>query len=173
MRKLNKRQILILVVMLLAVLYGAYEFFSTGRKGPAVVDTAKKAVDLNTFIGDITVALTKDTPSPVDAYMIKRAEEAWLRDPFYEPKDAREDAIAKEAAHAQQVEASITALKGKLNYTGYVDMGHKRIAILNGSEYALGDALDVDGYVLNGIHPTKIVIYNKVTRLTIDIPLQE
>lgn len=173
MRKLNKRQILILVVMLLAVLYGAYEFFSTGRKGQVVVDTAKKAADLNAFIGDITVSLTKDTPSPVDAYMIKRAEAAWLRDPFYEPKNNREDAIAKEAAQAQQVEAAATALKGQLKYTGYVDMGRKKIAIVNGSEYAAEDALDVDGYVLNGIYPTKIVIYNKVTRLTIDIPLQE
>jgi Tfp pilus assembly protein PilP len=90
MRKLNKKQILILVVMLLAVLYGAYAFFSTGRKGQAVVDTAKKAADLNAFIGDITVALTKDTPSPVDAYMIQKAEAAWLRDPFYERKIDKE-----------------------------------------------------------------------------------
>jgi len=173
MRKLNKRQILILGVMLLAVLYGAYQFFSTGRKGLAVVDTAKKAADLNTFIGDITIALTKDTPSPVDAYMIKRAEAEWLRDPFYEPKNDREDAIAKEAAHAQQVEEAATAMKGQLNYTGYVDMDRKKIAIVNGNEYVTGDALDVEGYVLNGIYPTKIVIYNKMTRLTIDIPLQE
>lgn len=173
MRKLNKRQILILGVMLLAVLYGANEFFSTGRKGQAVVDTTKKAADLNAIIGDITLVLTKDTPSPVDAYMIKRAETAWLRDPFYEPKNYREDALAKEAAQAQQVQTVVTALKGQFNYTGYVDMGRKKIAIVNGNEYVPGDALDVDGYVLNGIYPTKIVIYNKVTRLTIDIPLQE
>ncbi|MCX5837506.1 MAG: hypothetical protein NTW71_03170 [Deltaproteobacteria bacterium] len=173
MRKLNKRQILIFVVMLLAVLYGAYEFFSIGRKSQAVADTAKKAADLNTFIGDITLALTKDTPLPVDAYMIKRAEAEWLRDPFYEPIDKREEAIEKAAAHAQQVEAAETALKGQLKYTGYVDMGHKKIAIVNGNEYVTGDALDVGGYVLNGIYPTKIVIYNKMTRLTIDIALQE
>jgi hypothetical protein len=173
MRKLNKRQILILVVMLLAVLYGAYEFFSIGRKSQAIADTAKKAADLNTFIGDITVALTKDTPLPGDAYMIKRAEAVWPRDPFYEPKNDREEALAKEAAHAQQVEAAETALKGQLKYTGYVDMGHKKIAIVNGNEYVTGDALDVEGYALNGIYPTKIVIYNKVTRLTIDIPFQE
>jgi len=173
MRKLNKRQLLILGVMLLVVFYGAYGFFSTGRKGQAVVDTAKKASDLNAFIGDITLALTKEAASPVDAYMIKRAEAEWLRDPFYEPKNDREDAIAKEEAHAQQVEAAATALKGQLNYTGYLDMGLKKIAIVNGNEYVTGDALDVGGYVLNGIYPTKIVIYNKATRLTIDIPLQE
>ena len=173
MRKLNKRQLIILGVMLLAVFYGAYQFFSTGRKGQAVVAPAKKAADLNTFIGDITLALTKDASSPVEAYMIKRAETEWLRDPFYEPKNDREDAIAKEAAHAQQVEAATTALKGQINYTGYLDMGLKKIAIVNGNEYVTGDALDVGGYVLNGIYPTKIVIYNKESRLTIDIPLQE
>jgi hypothetical protein len=173
MHKLNKRQILILGVMFVAVLYGAYELFPAGRKGPAVVDTTKKAADLNAFMGDITASLTKDTSSPTDAYMIKRAEAGWLRDPFYEPKNDREDAIAKEAAQTQQVQAAATALKGQFNYTGYVDMGLKKIAIVNGNEYVTGDALDVEGYVLNGIHPTKIVIYSKVTRLTIDIPLQE
>jgi hypothetical protein len=173
MRKLDKRQILILGVMLLAVLYGAYEFFSSGRKGQTVVDTAKKAADMNAFIGDITVALTKDTPSPVDAYMIKRAEAEWLRDPFYEPKDKREEAIEKAAVQAQQVEAEVAALKSRLHYTGYLDTRSKKIAIVNGNEYVTGDTLDVEGYALNGIYPTKIVIYNKVTRLTIDIPFQE
>jgi hypothetical protein len=173
MPKLNKRQILILGVMLLAVLYGAYELFSTGRKGQAVVDTAKKATDLNAFIGDITLALTTEASLPVDAHMIKRAEAEWLRDPFYEPEDKREEAIEKAAAHAQQVEAATTALKGRLHYTGYLDTRSKKIAIVNGNEYVTGEALDVGDYVLNGIYPNKIVIYNKVTRLTIDIPLQE
>jgi hypothetical protein len=152
MRKLDKRQILILGVMLLAVLYGAYEFFSSGRKGQTVVDTAKKAAD---------------------AYMIKRAEAEWLRDPFYEPKDKREEAIEKAAVQAQQVEAEVAALKSRLHYTGYLDTRSKKIAIVNGNEYVTGDTLDVEGYALNGIYPTKIVIYNKVTRLTIDIPFQE
>jgi hypothetical protein len=173
MRKLNKRQILILGVMLLVVFYGAYTFLFTGRKGQAVVNTAKQTSDLNAFIGDITVALTKDTPSPVDVYMIKRAEAEWLRNPFYEHKDKREEAIERAAAHAQQVEEATAALKGKLNYTGYIDTGSKKIAIVNGSEYVTGEALDVGGYVLNGIYPAKIVIYNRATRLTIDIPLQE
>jgi hypothetical protein len=173
MRKLEKRQILILGVMLLAVLYGAYEFFSSGRKGQTVVDTARKAADMNAFIGDITLALTKEASSPVDAYMIKRAEAEWLRDPFYEPIDKREEAIEKAAAHAQQVETETTAMRGRLNYTGYLDTGSKKIAIVNGNEYVIGDALDVGGYVLNGIYPDKIAIYNQATRLTIDIPLKE
>ncbi|MBN2439080.1 MAG: hypothetical protein JXL20_10850 [Deltaproteobacteria bacterium] len=173
MPKLNKRQIIILGVMLLALLYGAYELFSTGRKGQAVVDTATKATDLNALIGEITSALATEASLPADAHMIKRAEAEWLRDPFYEPIDKREEAIEKAAAHARQVEAETTALKGRLHYTGYLDTRSKKIAIVDGNEYETGDALDVEGYVLNGIYPNRIVIYNKATRLTIEIPLQE
>jgi hypothetical protein len=54
-----------------------------------------------------------------------------------------------------------------------VDVGHKKIAIINGSEYAVGNALDVEGFVLNGISESSIQIYNKETRRTLDIPLQE
>jgi hypothetical protein len=105
--------------------------------------------------------------------VIKRAETEWPHDPFYEPVDKREEAMEKAAAHAQQVEAVTTALKGQLNYTGYLDTGSKRIAIVNGNEYVAGDSLDVEGYVLNGIDPGKIVIYNKTAQLTIEIPLKE
>jgi hypothetical protein len=170
MAKLNSRQIIILGAMLLAILYGANELLFTAPKKPASVATAKTAADLNASIVDITATLTKDAPSPVVAYTIKRAETGWLSDPFYEPKNDREEVVAKEAA---QVQAAFTALKGRLNYTGYVDIGHKKIAVVNGNEYSVGEAMDVGGYVLNGIYPAKIIIYNKETGLTFDIPLKE
>jgi hypothetical protein len=94
MGKLNTRQILILGVMLLAILYGAYEFFFTAPKKPAVVAAAKTAADLNASIGDITATLAKDAPSPVVAYTIKRADAEWPSDPFYEPKNDREEVVA-------------------------------------------------------------------------------
>lgn len=172
-RKLNSRQMIILGVTLAVVLYGAYAFFSTGRRNVTGVNTVKRVSDLNTFMGEINTALTQNISSSVDAYMIKMADADWLRNPFYEPRDDREDAIAREAARVQRIQEAMTAVKGKINYTGYVDMGHKKIAIINGNEYVIGNVLDVADYVLNDIHPTKIVIYNKGTRLTIDIPLQE
>jgi hypothetical protein len=52
-------------------------------------------------------------------------------------------------------------------------MGRKKIAILNGNEYAVGDVLDVDGYVVNDIYPDRIVIYHKETRRMLEIPFQE
>lgn len=170
MPKLTTKQIILLGVTLLAVLYGAYDFLFTGRKSPVTANTAN--IDMGTFISEMTVTLAKDTPSPVDAQMIKRAETSWPRDPFYERKSYRQLTAADEPPPAV-VAATLSAEKGKFSYTGYVDMGRKKIAILNGSEYAVGDALDVSGYVLNDIYPDRIVIYHKETRRTLEIPLQE
>ena len=173
MGKLNRRQIVILGIMLLAVFYGGYDFFSTGRKSHTVVDQTRKTTDLNALMGDITSALTTEASSPVEAYMIKRAEAAWPRDLFYEPINKHEEALEKAAAHAQQVEAETSSIKGQLSYTGYLDTGSRKIAIVNGYEYVAGDSLDVEGYVLKGIYPGKIVIFNKINQLSIEIPLKE
>jgi hypothetical protein len=170
MPKLTTRQLLILGVMLLAILYGAYDFFFTAQKKSAVA-TEKTATDLSAFLGNITATLTKDVPSPVVAYTVTRMEAEWPRDPFYEPRNDRdEEAVAKERA---RVEAEAAAVIGQLNYTGYVDMGQKKIAVVNGNEYVVGEALNVGGFVLSDIYPAKIIISNKQTGMTLEIPLQE
>ncbi len=172
MPKLTTRQIVILVIMVLAVLYGAYDLFSTGRKKPAPADTAKKTTDVSAFISEMTAALAKDTPTPVDAHMIKRAEAAWTKDPFYERKTYAEWGGAKEPAQAPGASAA-GAPKVQFHYTGFVDGGGKKIAVINGNEYGTGDALDVEGYELKSVTPSRISVYNRETRRTFDIPLQE
>jgi hypothetical protein len=172
MTRLTTRQIVILGIMLLAILYGAYELLSNGRKKPAAADPAKKTADLNAFISEMTTALAKDTPTAAEAHMIKRAEAAWARDPFYERKTYAEWSPAKEPAQPSGASAPGVP-KVQFNYTGFVDGGGKRIAVVNGNEYGTGDALDVEGYVLKAITPSRISVYNRETRRTFEIPLQE
>jgi len=78
---------IILGVMVLVILFAAYELFFAKGKKPVAIDPGKNITELNTFISEMTLAIGKDTPSPVDAYMIKRAEAGWARDPFYERKN--------------------------------------------------------------------------------------
>ena len=169
MKKLTTRQIVILAVMLLAALYAGYDFLSKGRKGATAVDTGKKVEELGVLVKDITTILTKDAPSPAAAHMIKQAETPWPRDPFYEKIEAREVSVTREMAQA----SALAAVKGKILYTGYLDTGRKKIAIINGNEYISGNAIDVEGYVLKSIDPTRITLYNKAANLTIEIPLQD
>jgi hypothetical protein len=170
MPKLTTRQIIILGITFIALLYGGYDFFFAKSKKAVAVDTGKKIEELNLFITEMTVALGKDTPSPVDAHIIKRAEAGWVRDPFYNRKTEKTWAAAREPGQAGGTAA---APKSPFNYTGYVEAGKTKIAVINGHEYGTGDALDVEGYVLKAIHPARVAIYNRETRRTIDIPLQE
>ena len=172
MPKLTTRQIIILGILVLVILYGAYDFLSAGRKKPIAADPAKASADLSAFITEMTASVVKQSPSPVDAHMIKRAEAPWTKDPFYERRTYAEWAPAKEPAHGPGVSAP-GAPKAQFNYTGFVEGGGKRIAVINGDEYGTGDALEVEGYVLKAITPARISVYNRETRRTFDIPLQE
>ncbi|MFH1080785.1 MAG: hypothetical protein V1766_11115 [Pseudomonadota bacterium] len=164
MPKLTLRQIIILGAAVIAALYGGYDFFFAKSKKAVAVDTGKKIEELNQFMAEITVALGKDTPLPVDAHIIKRAEAGWARNPFYDRKT--------ETAWAA-VRGTAAAPKSPFSYTGYVEAGMKKIAVINGHEYVAGNALDVEGYVLKAIYPARVRIYNRESRRTTDIPLQE
>jgi hypothetical protein len=165
---------IILGVMGVAILFGTYELFFAKGKKPVTIDAGKNITELNTFISEMTAAIGKDTPSPVDAYMIKRAEAGWARDPFYERKTYKDWAVTvtKEPAQAAGAGGAPTQ-KNQFNYTGYVALGNKQIAIINGIEYGVGDALDVEGYILKGIHPSRVVIFNKESKRYFDVPLQD
>lgn len=174
MPKLEPRQIVILGIMLLAILYGAYELLFTGRKGPAAPVTAQSGADMTTFITEMSAVLGKDAPSQIDAQAIQRAEAEWLRDPFTPPRNDPQWAAAQAAPQAAAGSgAAAGPAKASFNYTGYVDTGHKKIAIVNGNAYAAGDALDVEGYVLKGVTPSRITLFNRASGRTLDVPLQE
>ncbi len=168
MSKLNRRQIIILFVMVVAVFYGAYELLIAPRTKQDVVDIGKKSVELDTFINEISTYIPKGSHATSDSYMIKRAESHWMRDPFYERKSYREWVKVKEPA-----KAGSGAQKVIFDYSGYVNIKDKKIAVINGVEYESGDTLEIEGYILKGIYQNKVVIENMKSRSQFDVLLQE
>ena len=162
MAKLNKRQIIILVIAALFILYAAYEYFS----GPAVkkVETSSNAPEINTFVSGLQNDLVKDITAGVDVYIIKQAEADWQKNPFWERYSYKEWA-AREGA------AGVSA--SKIIYSGYIDSGKKKLAVINGFEYRVGEQLEMEGYILKGITPSKVLIVNKNTGNEVEIPIQE
>jgi len=161
MAKLNKRQIIILVVAALFVLYAAYEYLIAGpaaKKAKAVANPAQ----INTFVSDLQGDLIKDIVAGVDSYIISMAEKDWQRNPFWERSSYKEWA-AREGGVGS----------GKIIYSGYVDSGKKKLAVINGFEYRIGEQLEMEGYVLKGITPLKVILFNKNTGSEIEITIQE
>jgi hypothetical protein len=169
MPKLTTRQIIILIVMAIAILYAAYDFLIASRAKKDMVDTGKKITELEAFMAEVTANMPKGSLSASDAYKINRAEAEWMRDPFFERKSFREWVKSKEPAKT----GGGTGQKMIFHYSGYLKVKDKKIAIINGVEYEPGESLEIEGYVLKSIYQDKVVILNQKNGAKLDVPLQE
>ena len=156
--------------MVVAILYGAYDFFIVPGTKSVSSDAGKKPAELAAFAADVTANMTKESLSTADAYAINRAETEWTQNLFMNSKDFNKWTEAKNIK--TRGDGSAVA-KTKFIYSGYIGMGSKWIAIINGVEYKEGDALDVAGFVLKSISPEKVVIEISETGTKLIIPMQD
>jgi len=166
---MSKREKIILFAVLVAVLYGAYSLFLDTPSKRATVDSGMKKSELNKVIADVTGNLTKEILDTTDTYIIARAEAEWESDPFYKTELPKKPKVSKVRKRR------VVPLKQKvdLTYSGYVEMGDKRLAIINGIEYEIGEELGLGGYVVERIEAFEVVIRHKEKLGTITIPLKE
>jgi hypothetical protein len=148
--------------MLLTVAYGVYALFFEGKAKSsttpiAAVSATKQLENLNAFITKVAEA-SQAGLSKEDKYIISRAESAWKQDPLttVELTDRPEDEIKRQK---QQV-AQTTGPQLNVSYTGFMQMGDKKFAIINGLEYAAGDELEQGGFVVSSITPRQVVIFS-------------
>jgi len=167
MAKLGKREMIILGVMAIAILYTAFIYLSPKKKDPGA-DTAKKTAELNTFVTDLSGSLKMDTMKNPGTLILARAEKEWTNNPFLNGKDFKKWTEARTA----KVDGSAVA-KIEFVYSGYLEVGRKRMAVINGVEYKEGEALDVKGYMLKSISPAKVVIENRGIGATINVSMLE
>jgi hypothetical protein len=167
MAKLEKRQMIILAVMVIAILYGAYELFLTKKKGPPV-DLAQKTADLKTFVAGLATGIGAE--KDVTVLIFSRAEKEWTQDPFLDSQSQRAWAQTRTAAQAV---AGKDDKKIEFVYSGYLGLGKKNMAVINGMEYREGEALDTAGFVLRSATPERVVIENRGTGATLNIPMQD
>ena len=143
--------------MLLTVVYGVYAVFFEGKGGTPEIPTissTKHLEDLTEFIDKIAKA-SRAGLSNEDKYIIKLAKAEWKQDPLIsvELKDRPEIEILK----AKQA-APVPSPDLKIAYTGFMQMGDIKFAIINGVEYAAGDRLEQGDYILRSITPNRVVI---------------
>jgi hypothetical protein len=167
MPKLEKREMIILAVMVIVVIVGAYNFLTTKKKG-APVDLAQKTSDLRTFVTGLTTGIGAEKDAT--ALIFSRAEKEWTQDPFLDSQSQK--AWAKTRVAAQTV-AGIGDKKIEFVYSGYLGSGKRTMAVINGVEYKEGEALDISGFVLRSVSPARVVIENRGSGASLNIPMQD
>lgn len=149
--------------MLLAVIYGAFTLFFTPPKQTAVKKGGQNQKSLNAFIIQVAEK-TKTGLSKNQAYVLQKAQAAWKRDPL----------IKIAARKPEKKDRRQYDLKSKAKYTGFLQMGDKRLAIINGMEYETGDILEPGGYIIRNIMPNHVVIAARGgNRKSMILPMEE
>ena len=149
--------------MLLTVGYGAVELLLPRNKN-VIPLPAQSTENLNTFIGKVADAVRVAT-ADASAMVIQKAEVAWNQDPFMvirkAPPPPAEKSPAKEALR------SLPAM----TYSGFLEIGSKRLAIINGMEYEAGDKLGPAGVTIKSVLPNKVIMTSSQGEIV--LPLQE
>jgi hypothetical protein len=164
---MTTREKIIFGLMVLAVVYGVYTIFFATPPDEAAFEPGgnRELVALNSFITKVADK-TKNSLSKEQAYVLQKAQTEWKQDPLVqiEPKISREEEAARQPL----------VLDSKILYTGFLQLGNKRLAILNGLEYEIGDRLEPGGLVLRGIHPNHVVIGSPdVKSKKVILPMEE
>lgn len=164
MKNLNKRQIIILAITAIAVLYAGYELLIAGpaakKAGKAAAPVEEKAV-----LAGLTGDILSNKATAADVYVAKRAEEEWSKNPFWDKASYR--------AFARKEEGKSAPEGPKIVYSGYIETGNRKMAVINGWEYEAGQALEVEGYLLKKVTPSRVLIINRTTGGETYVPIQE
>jgi len=159
---MSKREKIIVGIMIFSILFALVYYLS-----PAVTGQGAKPAEQYTgsekIIQEIASELKKVASSPTENYVIARAEAAWAKDPFY-----------KKVLPAAAKTGPGGTGGADIVYSGFVDMGGKKLAVINGNTYQVGEKLDFGGaFYLKSVEATRVVINDRQSQRNIVIKLKD
>jgi hypothetical protein len=147
---MTNREKIILGVAALALGYGAIELLMPRTETDPFQKT-QATENVTAFVAKVAEA-TQGIGGESAAMMVRKAESTWTQDPFAKiPKPT----LTVEAAKPERPERLPPP---DLFYTGYIEAGGMRLAIINGQEYTTGDTVDPGGFTLKSILPTRVTL---------------
>jgi len=172
---MSKREIIIVFAALVAIMYAVYSLFIASSSKQITNDTNIKKTGTVRFIANLSEILDKNALDTTDLYIIARAEAKWEKDPFLKTELAKESEVPEKPVPVEEVPRQTVRGEEKLSltYSGYIEMGDKRLAIINDVEYETNDELELAGYIVEKIEPFKVIISDKERQRKIIVPIEQ
>ena len=163
---MQKRETILLGVMALTLAVAAVVYFSgPGKPGPAAAPGASKAL-----LDEVAKTVEQAKLNNEQAYRIALLVDNATGDPFY----------GGGGGISQEDDRGLGGGAGgedQLLYSGYIKIGQKLLAVINGVEYAVGDELAEGGYKVQAIDKNFVLLErtdgSTGRKLTKRVPLVE
>jgi hypothetical protein len=141
-----------------SILYGlASLVFFPGERKPLFV-SEKELTELKSLAGILSEDLDKGAIKDSERRILELTDMPWGADPFVGKK------LAVVASKGKERREMVFA------YTGYIDSGGKKLAIVNGLEYESGDELRPGGYFMVAIDESQVILREKGKEEAIVVP---
>jgi len=172
LKNISRREKIIIGLMTLALLYGLFELLWQPVKKDST-DMGEDNKALNELIAGIGQGMPGEGLTQAEQYILASAQNEWPQDPFSDvPLDMLEGNdeadIEEEVADTQ-----ISEFSPSFTYSGFLIMGDKKIAIIDGQEYEKGDDLISGLHTVQDIDPEKVSIRDKKSSRIIIVPIRE
>ena len=160
-----KREKILFTLMIVAIGYGIFEFFSGYLVQERIVEQPFPQVeDASSFSSDVSQAVEDARLVPTEVYIIDLAFRNTVPHFLYEwPPEDR--AVEQKSYLDDYTEPMI--------YNGYLEMGDRRLAVIDGIEYEEGDILARGIFRILSISPQEIIIEHLNNGSRIVIPYAE
>ncbi|MDA8138958.1 MAG: hypothetical protein M0036_09930 [Desulfobacteraceae bacterium] len=168
---MTTREKIIVGVMCLTIAYGAYDLMGPrASKKPNAKPESNTMEEQRKFAAEVTQKMASGKLSQAYQYLVQQAGADWTKDPFIpSTQPLKQQAPSAQSAEKKDQESK----KPMFVFTGFLQLGETKIAVINGVEYAVGDSLGVDGYYLRSVSADKVVIGRTDGSETIHLTLNE
>lgn len=157
---MTKREKMLLGIMGAAVIVGGALFTMTGGgRGGLTKGPDKLVTQARTNAEAQAKAVKTAGANPMEAHVADMALRPWNTKVFYEKSlDIKSDA-ARDASMPM--------------YSGYVEVGALRLAIIDGYEYREGDELETGGFLVERITPPQVTLRGVDNGKFVQLPYQD
>jgi hypothetical protein len=163
---MSVREKIVVALMLVTVSYGLYSWLSPGAPAPSTPEGATgSAQKIEALVATLAQSFDQTSTLEHDHHLLKRAEEPWTARLFLE-KPVGTGELERTGGAA----AASSPVNAGLVYSGYIAMGHRQVAVINGIEYEAGEQLDQSTLVLRRIQPDRVIL-GTPEKDVLDIPL--
>ena len=168
---MTTREKIIVGAMCLTIFYGVYDLLVSNTSEKTAPTHAANAIgELKLFVAEIGQKLNNERITRENRYMIDQAGAAWDKDPFINSTKPLQKRLASNIVDQQSL--SIETHPNFI-YSGFMQLGAVRMAIINGMEYAVGESLADKTYYVKSISPQRVVIGMVKSPVTIQLPISE
>lgn len=147
---MTRRERIIVAATVVAALYGGYQFLAPKAKKPSSGQRGVVSENLTPFAAEVVGRMRKLDAGGTDAYVVARGNSPWPSNPFFQGRIQPEE----EAAAAMAVETVVD----QLSFSGYLQIGDRTFAIINGTEYETGETLPGFGLTVVSIEPKRVAL---------------